>query len=99
TLTLSAVYIPLVFQADESALMFREFAWTLAGSVLISGFVALTLTPALGGKILKEPTPNAFWEKLAKQYRNILEKTLRFPKRIALLLIVVGLFGLYGFQK
>jgi len=99
TLTLSAVYIPLVFQADESALMFREFAWTLAGSVLISGFVALTLTPALGGKILKDPTPNIFWEKLAKRYREILEKTLKFPKRIAFLVIVVGLFGFYGFQK
>jgi len=99
TLTLSAVYIPLIFQADESALMFREFAWTLAGSVLISGCVALTLTPALGGKFLKDPTPTLFWEKLSETYRRWLAIALHFPNRIGLLLLVVGIVGIYGFQK
>ena len=53
TFTLVAVYIPLAFSFGASGLMFREFAVVLAGSVVISGVVALTLSPMMCGKFLK----------------------------------------------
>mgnify|MGYP002718162591 CR=1 FL=1 len=47
TLTLAAVYAPIGFMQGTTGKLFTEFAWTLAGSVLVSGFVALTLTPMI----------------------------------------------------
>lgn len=99
TITLVAVYLPLVFQVDESAVLFREFAWTLAGSVLISGFVALTLTPALGGKFLKHSKRVVFWERLATRYRVYLTVALKHPAKICLLLVVIAGLGIVGFQR
>ncbi len=99
TVTLAAVYLPLVFQTDESAIMFREFAWTLAGSVVISGFVALTLTPALGGKFLKDTHKVVFWEKAGNYYRSALEIALQNSTKIVLLLLLIALLGVYGFQR
>ena len=99
TITLAAVYLPLIFQSDDSAVIFREFAWTLAGSVLISGFVALTLTPALCGKFLKQPKPIVFWEKLAIKYRNTLSIALLHPRKICFLLVTIALLGGWGLQR
>lgn len=99
TITLAAVYLPLVFQADESAVLLREFAWTLAGSVIISGFVALTLTPALGGKFLKHTKKVDFWEKIAVRYQRWLAVALQYPGKITLLLVVIAGLGIYGFQR
>lgn len=53
TITLAAVYAPVGFQKGLTGALFREFAFTLAGSVLISGFVALTLSPMMCAKILR----------------------------------------------
>ena len=53
TLTLVAVYVPIGFMAGSTGKLFTEFAWTLAGAVLVSGFVALTLTPMMCSKLLK----------------------------------------------
>jgi len=47
TLTLAAVFAPIGFMQGTTGKLFTEFAWTLAGSVLVSGFVALTLTPMM----------------------------------------------------
>jgi len=59
TLTLAAVYVPIGFLTGKTGQLFTEFAWTLAGAVLVSGFVALTLTPMMCSKMLKhEPRPN-----------------------------------------
>ena len=99
TITLAAVYLPLLFQVDESAVLFREFAWTLAGSVIISGFVALTLTPALGGKFLKHAKKVLFWENLAGHYKGWLGITLQHPIKICFLLVFIAGFGIYGFQR
>jgi multidrug efflux pump len=61
TLTLAAVYAPLVFTPGRTGRLFVEFALTLAGAVLVSGFVALTLTPMMCSQLLKhEPQPNRF---------------------------------------
>jgi multidrug efflux pump len=59
TLTLAAVYVPIGFLTGKTGQLFTEFAWTLAGAVLVSGFIALTLTPMMCSKMLKhEPRPN-----------------------------------------
>jgi multidrug efflux pump len=58
TLTLAAVYAPIAFAPGRIGRLFLEFALTLAGAVIISGFVALTLTPMMCSKILKHnPSP------------------------------------------
>ena len=58
TLTLAAVFAPLAFTPGRTGRLFGEFALTLAGAVLVSGFVALTLTPMMCSKLLRHnPTP------------------------------------------
>jgi len=61
TLTLAAVFAPLAFTPGRTGRLFSEFALTLAGAVLVSGFVALTLTPMMCSKLLRHnPTPSRF---------------------------------------
>jgi multidrug efflux pump len=61
TLTLAAVYAPLAFTPGRTGRLFTEFALALAGAVLVSGFVALTLTPMMCSKLLRHnPSPGRF---------------------------------------
>jgi len=53
TVTLAAVYLPIGLQGGLTGSLFREFAFTLAGAVAISGIVALTLTPVMASRLLK----------------------------------------------
>jgi multidrug efflux pump len=53
TITLAAVYAPIGIQGGLTGTLFREFAFTLAGAVAVSGFVALTLSPMLASRLLK----------------------------------------------
>ncbi len=53
TITLAAVYSPIAFTQGLTGALFREFAVTLAGAVVISGFIAVTLSPMLAGRVLK----------------------------------------------
>ncbi len=53
TITLAAVYTPIGFQGGLTGALFREFAFTLAGAVFISGVVALTLSPMIASKLLR----------------------------------------------
>ncbi|KAB8193379.1 MMPL family transporter [Lysobacter maris] len=57
TTTLVAVYVPIGFQGGLTGVLFTEFAFTLAGSVLLSGVIALTLSPMMSAKILKPHDP------------------------------------------
>jgi multidrug efflux pump len=62
TLTLAAVYTPIAFMTGTTGRLFTEFALTLAGTVLVSGFVALTTSPMLCSKLLRhEARHNAFY--------------------------------------
>jgi multidrug efflux pump len=54
TITLAAVYTPIGIQGGLTGALFREFAFTLAGAVIVSGIVALTLSPMMGSKLLRE---------------------------------------------
>jgi multidrug efflux pump len=84
TITLVAVYAPIGFQGGLTGALFREFAFTLAGAVFISGFVALTLSPMMSSKLLKRhEKPNVFQQKLNQifdalknNYGILLERTL-----------------------
>jgi multidrug efflux pump len=53
TVTLAAVYTPVAIQGGLTGALFREFAFTLAGAVIVSGVVALTLSPMMGSRLLK----------------------------------------------
>src|SRR5712671_3157420 len=53
TITLAAVYTPVAIQGGLTGSLFREFAFTLAGAVVVSGVVALTLSPMMGAKLLR----------------------------------------------
>jgi multidrug efflux pump len=53
TITLASVYAPIGFQGGLTGALFREFAFTLAGAVMVSGFVALTLSPMMSAYLLK----------------------------------------------
>jgi len=65
TVVLIAVYIPIGFQGGLTGALFTEFAFTLAGSVAVSGVVALTLSPMMCSRILKhEPNPGKFLQKI-----------------------------------
>lgn len=58
TTTLIAVYLPIGFQGGLTGVLFTEFAFTLAGAVLLSGVIALTLTPMMSAKMLKAHDPD-----------------------------------------
>lgn len=97
TITLAAVFVPLAFQTGNIGKLFTEFAFTVATSVLVSGFVALTLTPMMCSKIFtssghgwffKKTEP--FFEWLNRTYQSALRWTLRRSWVIAIVLIVVG---------
>ena len=53
TITLAAVYAPIGIQGGLTGSLFREFAFTLAGAVVVSGIVALTLSPMMASKLLR----------------------------------------------
>src|SRR5687768_3945522 len=54
TLTLAAVYVPLAFASGRTGQLFVEFALTLAGAVIVSGFAALTLSPMMASRLLRQ---------------------------------------------
>lgn len=85
SITLAAVYAPIAFQGGLTGALFREFAITLAGAVLISGVVALTLSPMLASRLLRSAEReeqglsgriNRDFDRLKAFYGRLLEGTL-----------------------
>ncbi len=99
SITLAAVFAPIGFQSGLTGALFREFAFTLAGSVIISGVVALTLTPMLSSKILRHnPNPRGFehWLDVAfTKLRSAYERSLHtvLETRLAVVIVAVLVFG------
>jgi multidrug efflux pump len=100
TITLAAVYTPVGIQGGLTGTLFREFAFTLAGSVLVSGVVALTLSPMMGAQLLRAGhTERGFagwinrrFESVRHWYAQTLSATLRYrPVVLVLWLIVAAL--------
>ena len=98
TMTLAAVYAPVAFAPGRTGRLFLEFALTLAGAVIISGFVALTLTPMMCSRLLKhEAKPgrvSAFIEgrlrAMESGYRRLLGTALKIRPLILLLALMVA---------
>ncbi|MDE3055443.1 MAG: multidrug efflux RND transporter permease subunit [Verrucomicrobiota bacterium] len=99
---LCAVFIPVAFLGGIAGQLYRQFALTIAISVAISGFVALTLSPAMGAILLKEqPVPfwgrlfNAGFEKITRAYVFCTEKF--FSLQWLALLLFTALLGTIGY--
>jgi multidrug efflux pump len=102
TLTLAAVYAPVAFAPGRTGRLFLEFALTLAGAVLISGFVALTLTPMMCSKLLRhDEHPGRIFSAIERAflafeagYRRLLIRTLSMrPLVVAVALGVAAMSG------
>jgi len=86
TITLAAVYAPIGIQGGLTGALFREFAFTLAGAVVVSGIVALTLSPMMGSKLLRAGAShkglagiiNRNFEKVRGLYSRLLAGTLQY---------------------
>src|SRR5438093_437300 len=86
TITLAAVYAPIGIQGGLTGSLFREFAFTLAGAVLVSGIVALTLSPMMGASLLRADDIdrgfagwiNRRFESVRRGYTHGLAATLRY---------------------
>ena len=77
TVSLIAVLIPLLFMGDIVGRLFREFAVTLAVTILVSAFVSLTLTPMMSAKLLRHTPPdeqNLFYRKSEEFFDYVIEK-------------------------
>jgi multidrug efflux pump len=77
TLTLAAVYAPIAFTPGRTGRLFLEFAITLAGAVVVSGFVALTLTPMMCSKLLRHHERPNILVRAVERMLNGLEKGYR----------------------
>lgn len=95
TLTLGSVYLPLALIEGTIGQLFREFAVMLAGSVIISGIVALTLSPMMSKAILKKTISTKFSQKLLLFFTKIenfyfrcLEKSFFYKKYIFLIVLL-----------
>ncbi len=101
TLTLAAVYAPVVFTTGRTGKLFVEFALTLAGAVLVSGFVALTLSPMMCALLLKHsaPTgrlnPSVWIESGLKALESAYGRTIGVALRLrwAVVLLALGVAG------
>jgi multidrug efflux pump len=83
TITLAAVYAPIGFLTGLTGALFKEFALTLAGAVVISGIVALTLSPMMCALLLRHENPSGLahrldliFDSLKRRYQRMLHGTL-----------------------
>lgn len=105
TVALVAVFMPVVFLEGLTGRLFREFGIVVAAAVVISSFVALTLTPMLSTKLLKKRAKQPwlytktepFFEWMNNAYNRSLEKFMT-RKWVALVILVVSMGGIYGFS-
>ena len=99
TITLAAVYLPIGLQGGLTGSLFREFAFTLAGAVTISGIVALTLSPVMSAKMLKPSIEehglsgriSRDFKRLRNAYGRLLDVTLKARPAVYTVWIVVTL--------
>ena len=111
TITLAAVYTPVAIQGGLTGSLFREFAFTLAGAVIVSGVVALTLSPMMGSKLLSAgDTERGFagwinrrFDRFREGYKQTLAGALAYRPPLYLLWAVVVLlivpFYLFSAQE
>jgi len=98
TITLAAVYVPIGFQGGLTGALFREFAFTLAGAVFISGIVALTLSPMMSSRLVKAHgrgwlgrNIDRGFEAIRRGYQRALDGTLAVRPAVYAVWIVLSL--------
>ncbi|MER9427918.1 efflux RND transporter permease subunit [Mesorhizobium sp. M0408] len=103
TITLAAVFAPLAFTGGLTGALFREFAVTLAGSVVLSGVVALTITPMMSARILRSGSHSRFqrivdntFGRVEHIYERLVTGSLNY--RPVTLMIVLALVATTGFM-
>ncbi|RWN50718.1 efflux RND transporter permease subunit [Mesorhizobium sp.] len=103
TITLAAVFAPLAFTGGLTGALFREFAVTLAGSVVLSGVVALTVTPMMSARILRAGSHSRFqrivdntFRRVENVYERLVSGSLKY--RPVTLMIVIALVATTGFM-
>ncbi len=96
TLTLAAVYAPIGLMSGMTGILFREFAFTLASAVIISGLIALTLSPMMCSKLLRRVHRQSFsnrleiiFENLRTRYKDKLAQVLHHPRWVVSIAIVI----------
>lgn len=102
TVALAAVFLPVIFLTGTTGRLFREFGVVVAGAVIISSFVALTMTPMLSSKLLKKrEKKNWFYNKtepifvwLNDQYSNALNGFMKV-KWVAFFVVILMAFGIF----
>ena len=100
TVTLAAVYAPIGFMGGLTGSLFSEFAFTLAGAVLISGVIALTLSPMMSGRLLTDKASqgrlvafiDGVFDRLKGTYSRALDSTLEYYRAA----ICIGAFIILG---
>jgi multidrug efflux pump len=98
TITLAAVYAPIGLQGGLTGALFREFAFTLAGAVLVSGVVALTLSPMMSSRLLRSGDAergfagwiNRRFDAVRRGYTRTLAKTLMYRPVVFVLWAIVA---------
>ncbi len=107
TITLAAVYAPIGLQGGLTGSLFREFAFTLAGAVMISGVVALTLSPVMSARLLREPQDERWLTKRINRgftairafYSKTLDATLRMRPAMYVAWVVLSLLAFVLFTQ
>ncbi|WP_434620263.1 efflux RND transporter permease subunit [Tabrizicola sp. M-4] len=106
TITLAAVFAPLAFTGGLTGALFREFAVTLAGAVIISGIVAVTITPMMSARLLQKGGHSRFqiavdrgFDRLAGWYERRVASSLDYrPVTLMMVIVLTALTG-YLFTK
>ena len=105
TISLVAVFIPVLFMAGLLGRLFQEFAVTISAAILVSGFVSLTLTPMLCSRLLRREEPGAgghgriasalerFFNAILRAYERTLRRVLRHQRATLAILVVMAVLA------
>ena len=106
TIVVCTVFVPIMFLAGQTGLLFRELAAAMIGAIAFSGFLALSLTPMLCSKFLRRREGvravgaiGRLFDRVESGYAKLLDRALNRPSRplILLSLILAGVAGLFAF--
>ena len=100
TLTLVAVFVPIAFSEGRTGKLFTEFALTLAGAVVVSTFIALSLSPMMSSRLLRHETKHSamfnliegWLQRLTTGYQSLLKKVLK-SRLLAVAIMLISLAG------
>ncbi|BBB25759.1 efflux RND transporter permease subunit [Amphritea japonica] len=100
TLTLVAVFVPIAFSEGRTGKLFTEFALTLAGAVVVSTFIALSLSPMMSSRLLRHETKHSamfnliegWLQGLTSGYQSLLNKVLK-SRFLAIIIMLISIAG------